>query len=118
VTLRADGCRGCGKETGRRGEVMVEVTVGRRLSEQWRGRGDTTWRAAEPALACRAGEPAVQARPEEREVGGHRSWRTRPRAGGGGSRPGADRWRKKGEEKEGKKKKEKREKKRKKRKGK
>jgi hypothetical protein len=28
-----------GEETGRRGEVMVEVTVGRRLSEQWRGGG-------------------------------------------------------------------------------
>jgi hypothetical protein len=32
-----------GEETGRRGEVMVEVTVGHRLSEQWRGRGDTAW---------------------------------------------------------------------------
>jgi hypothetical protein len=28
-----------GEETGRRGEVMVEVTVGRRVSEQRRGRG-------------------------------------------------------------------------------
>jgi hypothetical protein len=28
-----------GEETVRRGEVMVEVTVGRRLSEQWRGKG-------------------------------------------------------------------------------
>jgi hypothetical protein len=33
-----------GEETGRRGEVMVEVTVGRRLSEQWRGRGDAVRR--------------------------------------------------------------------------
>jgi hypothetical protein len=59
-----------GEETGRRGEVMVEVTVGRHLSGQWRGRGDMAWQAAGPALACRAGEPAGQARPEEREVGG------------------------------------------------
>jgi hypothetical protein len=33
-----------GEETCRRGEVMVEVTVGCRLSEQWRGRGDVVRR--------------------------------------------------------------------------
>jgi hypothetical protein len=104
-----------GEETGRRGEVMVEVTVGRRLSEQWRGRGDTAWRAAEPALACRTREAAGQARPRR---GGRRSCRTSHARGGRGrawwgSRPGVrpmeeERW-----EKEGKKKREKREKKRK-----
>jgi hypothetical protein len=52
------------EETDRSGEVMVEVTVGRRLPEQWRGRGITTWRAVGPALACRAHEAAGQARPE------------------------------------------------------
>jgi hypothetical protein len=72
-----------GEETGRRGEVMVEVTVGRRLSEQWRGRGDTAWQGAGPTLACRAGEPAGQARPEEREVGGASPGREVARGVGG-----------------------------------
>jgi hypothetical protein len=57
-----------------RRRVVVEVTGrsngGLRLSEQWRGRGDAAWQAAGPALACRASEPAGQARPEERELGG------------------------------------------------
>jgi hypothetical protein len=44
--------------------------TGLRLSEQWRGRGAAAWQAAGPALACRAGKPAGQARPEERELGG------------------------------------------------
>jgi hypothetical protein len=106
-----------GEETGRRGEVMVEVTVGRRLSEQWRGRGDAAWRPAGTALACRTREAPGQARPKER---GRRSWRTNRARGGsgsrlvGGSRPRVrpkeeEQW-----EKEGKKKKEKREKKKKK----
>jgi hypothetical protein len=67
-----------GEETGRRGEVMVEVTVGRRLSEQWRG--------ALPASAAGAGQPwravlaSLVGRPKEREGEG---------AGpGGGSRSG------------------------------
>jgi hypothetical protein len=63
-------CRFSVEEGRQRRRAVVEVTGGSngglRLSEQWRGRGDTAWRAAGPALACRAREAAGQARPQER----------------------------------------------------
>jgi hypothetical protein len=80
-----------GEETDRRGEVMVEVTVGRRLPEQWRG--------SLPAFAAGAGQPwRAVLLVQERE--GALSWR--------GARRGVAAWfgrrRKKGRKKRGKRK--------------